>query len=102
MRYLWILLLALKSMQIHAVEIESLGNYLTNDQVSQENLCGIKECLLDAGRLVEAATDQWSVNPCDDFREFSMGNFIRLKKYYYLSYRQISKQFSRNIDSYPF
>lgn len=56
-----------------------LGDYLSPDEIPQDSLCGSKECLLDANRIVDAATQQWSVKPCDDFREFSMGNFIKLR-----------------------
>lgn len=65
-------------MTVTAVDIEWLGDYFTDDQISNTSLCGSKSCLLDAGRLLEAAAQQ-SVQPCDDFREFSMGNFIKYR-----------------------
>lgn len=74
-----LLIFALSSVSVVGVDVQYLGDYLSPDEISQDNLCGTKECLLDANRLVDAATRQWSVKPCEDFREFSMGNFIKLK-----------------------
>jgi hypothetical protein len=59
-----------------AVDIDSILNYLSKEQIQNEELCGSEECLLDAGRLVEAAS-LTPISPCEGFREFSMGNFIR-------------------------
>lgn len=75
----WLFLPTLKFLQINAMEIVSLGDYLSVDEVSDLNFCGTKECLLDSGRLLETATRQWSVNPCDDFKEFSMGDFVKYR-----------------------
>lgn len=57
-------------------ELKLLGNYTINEL---SEVCETKLCLLDANRLLDAATNLWTVNPCSDFKEFSMGNFIRYK-----------------------
>lgn len=61
---------------VYANALKYLGNY-TIDEVLE--VCETKLCLLDADRLLSAATDKLTVNPCTDFKEFSMGNFIRYK-----------------------
>ena len=58
-------------------ELKSLGNYTINSDISE--VCETKLCLLDANRLLDASTDLWTINPCSDFKEFSVGNFIRYK-----------------------
>lgn len=42
-------------------------------------ICESKLCLLDANRLLNAGTTNTTVKPCDDFKEFSMGNFINFR-----------------------
>lgn len=55
-------------------QLKLLGNFTLDDDLEY---CETKLCLLDADRLLESATDQWTISPCSDFKEFSMGNFIR-------------------------
>lgn len=57
-----------------------LGNYLTFDQYNKLELgCDTTICLRDAQRLRLAATQNKTIEPCDDFKEFSMGQFIKLR-----------------------
>lgn len=77
--YLWFLILIANLMQHQSIDLEFFGNYLNDDQNWRDELCVTKECLLDAGRLAEGATRQWSSHPCVDFLEFSMGNFIKFR-----------------------
>lgn len=74
----WLLLRTMKLL-VDATDTSSFGNFLTEDQASNLELCSSKFCLLDAGRLLEAATSDRQVNPCEDFKEFSMGNFIKYR-----------------------
>lgn len=41
--------------------------------------CTNRECLLDSKRLLEASTVDGVVKPCDDFRKYAMGNFIKYR-----------------------
>jgi hypothetical protein len=67
------------SVPVIGVDVQYLGEYILPNEIVDESLCVTKECVLDANRLLDAATRLWSVKPCDDFREFSMGNFIKLR-----------------------
>lgn len=61
-------------------ENQYLGNYVTLDQYNDLEVgCQTKLCLSDAQRLLLAATQNETILPCDDFKEFSMGEFIRLR-----------------------
>lgn len=55
---------------------KSFGNKLPTED---SEFCGSKICLLDGSRLLDSATDNKSVTPCDDFKEFSMGKFIKYR-----------------------
>lgn len=56
-----------------------LGHHLTFDEYNHLELaCDTKVCLSDAKRLLLAATQNKSIEPCADFKEFSMGRFIKL------------------------
>ncbi|KAL7023980.1 hypothetical protein ACKWTF_012861 [Chironomus riparius] len=50
----------------------SFGNKLPQDEI-----CGTKVCLQDASRLLKYITTNKSVKPCNDFKEFALGSFIR-------------------------
>lgn len=57
-------------------ENQYLGHYITREQYnSQEIACQTKICLRDSQRLLLQATQNDTVEPCDDFEEFSMGQF---------------------------
>lgn len=51
------------------------------DSVSEldRDYCESKYCLLDANILFYAATQNASVKACDDFKEFSLGTFIKYR-----------------------
>lgn len=38
-----------------------------------------KACLLDAARLIEFASDDEVLQPCDDFREFALGKLTQYR-----------------------
>jgi hypothetical protein len=44
---------------------------------TRDDICASKMCLLDAKRLINAASTDSDVQPCDDFKEFAIGNFLR-------------------------
>ena len=56
-----------------------LGHHYTFDEYNHLELaCDTKICLRDAQRLRLAATQNNTIEPCADFKEFSMGQFIKL------------------------
>jgi hypothetical protein len=44
-----------------------------------DDYCISKVCLLDAARLIEFASDDELLQPCDDFREFALGKLIQFR-----------------------
>lgn len=55
-----------------------LGNYYTMEEYRNLELaCENKYCLSDANRLLVAATQNASIEPCDDFLTFTMEEFIK-------------------------
>ncbi|CAO1378159.1 unnamed protein product [Diamesa hyperborea] len=60
-------------------ENQYLGHYLTREQYNGRKLaCDTKICLRDSQRLLLQATQNKTIEPCDDFEEFSMGQFKKL------------------------
>lgn len=55
---------------------KSYGNKLSNDS---SKYCKSKLCILDSNRLLESSTDNSSLSPCDNFKEYSMGKFIKYR-----------------------
>ena len=56
-----------------------LGNYTSFEEYNKRELaCDTTICLLDSQRLLLAATHNRTIKPCDDFREFAVGRFIKL------------------------
>ena len=61
-------------------ESQYLGNYLTFDEYNDlEIACENKFCLNDAKRLLLVATQNKTVEPCDDFKEFALGEFLKYR-----------------------
>ncbi|CAO1441045.1 unnamed protein product [Diamesa serratosioi] len=57
-----------------------LGNYLTLDEYNNLDIaCENKLCLNDAKRLLLVATQNKTIGPCDDFKEFALGEFIKYR-----------------------
>ena len=88
-----------------------IGSSLSISETNERDLCTSKYCLLDSQLLFYAATQNASVDPCVDFKEFSLGTFdkyraindrygIRSMKLEreLLKYETIRKILSKNID----
>lgn len=48
-------------------------------EIKLDDYCMSKACLLDAARLIEFASDDELLEPCDDFREFALGKLIQYR-----------------------
>lgn len=60
-------------------ESQYLGNYLTFEEYNHLEIgCDTKICLRDSQYLLLSATQNKTIEPCEDFKEFSMGRFIKL------------------------
>ena len=79
---LWKLILVLNCGVLSVIsqfENQYLGHHITFDEYNNLELaCDTKLCLRDAQRLRLAATQNKTIEPCEDFAEFSMGRFIEL------------------------
>lgn len=64
---------------ISTFEMQFLGNYLSDDQYQSLEFCSNEYCIADSDRLFYAATQNTSVEPCDDFKEFSVGSFLKYR-----------------------
>ena len=72
-------------------ENQYLGHHFTFEEYnSQELACDTPICLRDAQLLLLQATQNKTVEPCDDIVEFAMGRFIKLaalnERYSYLGF----------------
>lgn len=56
-----------------------IGSFVSKSEQARRNFCGSKQCLVDSEILFLAASQNESVNPCDDFKEFTLGNFIKYR-----------------------
>ena len=73
---LWKLILVLNIVGtvISQFENQYLGHHITFDEYNHLELgCDTKLCLRDAQRLLLAATQNKTIEPCEDFAEFAMG-----------------------------
>lgn len=66
-------------------KIPYIGSYINISDYN--NLCQSKYCLLDSNRLLMAASQNASVKPCDDFKEFSLGTTVK--------YRALNERYDR-------
>lgn len=77
------------------IELQFLGDYISKEEATNRNLCDTKYCLSDANYLGLAATQNKLIRPCDDFKEFTVGTFI---KYRSVNERDHYAGFSNDID----
>lgn len=76
-RYLVILLFF--ALAYAEFELQYLGDSLTDEEAQARVFCNTKYCIEDSQILFYAATQNNSVDPCLDFKEFSMGTLIRYR-----------------------
>lgn len=74
-----ILFLLLSANVLAEFELQSIGETLSAEEASKRNYCVNRFCVSDAELLFYAATQNASVDPCLDFKEFAMGTFIELR-----------------------
>lgn len=60
-------------------DLQFIGDSITSDSEQKRDYCNSKYCLLDANNLFYAATQNSSITACDDFKEFSLGTFIKYR-----------------------
>ena len=59
--------------------LQYIGNSISQKEAEDQALCTNKYCVQDAQLLFYAATQNASVDPCVDFKEFSVGTFIKYR-----------------------
>lgn len=59
--------------------LQFIGDSLTTDEAEGREFCTSKYCVGDTQILFYAATQNASVHPCTDFKEFSMGTLIKYR-----------------------
>lgn len=74
-----VLLVAIFSVvQVQAqFKLQYIGNQIDDDGLLKRDYCTTKQCLVDSQILFLAASQNESVTPCEDFREFALGDFIK-------------------------
>lgn len=60
-------------------DLQYIGDYVTHEDEAKRQFCDTKYCLLDADNLFNAATQNVTVQPCSDFKEFALGTFIKYR-----------------------
>ena len=80
MLLLWIIITVVNLATVNCqFESQYLGHHYTREEYDNLGLgCDTTICLRDAQRLLLAATQNKTIEPCDDFKEFSMGRFDEL------------------------
>ena len=68
-------------LSVNAAEfyLQYIGDSLNNEDAQTRDFCTTKYCIGDSQILFYAATQNISVEPCTDFKEFSMGTLIRYR-----------------------
>lgn len=82
--------------QINAAtfNLQYLGDTLSIEEANARDLCFNKYCVNDAELLFTAATQNSSVDPCTDFKEFAVGTF---SKYAALNERYQGRGFYNDV-----
>lgn len=75
-----LLVVAIKHSNGETFESQFLGNFVSEDVYKDREICSTKVCMMDNDLLIYSATHEPQVNPCEDFREFAMGEFIKYRK----------------------
>lgn len=60
-------------------DLQYIGDSLNDEAAKGRNFCNSKFCVGDSQILFYAATQNSSVDPCVDFKEFSMGTLIKYR-----------------------
>lgn len=60
-------------------DLQYIGDSLNDVEAQGRNFCTTKYCVGDSQILFYSATQNASVDPCLDFKEFSMGTFIKYR-----------------------
>lgn len=80
MRKAIIFIFALEVLSVSSqFDLQFIGNSVPLEDEQNRDFCESKYCLLDADILFYAATQNASVQPCDDFKEFALGTFIKYR-----------------------
>jgi hypothetical protein len=59
--------------------LQYLGYYVSSEEEELRDFCESDYCLSDANDLFYSATQEAGVLPCDDFKEFALGVFIKFR-----------------------
>lgn len=74
-----------------SLEIDYLGDYLTDEEYRNREICSTKVCMEDNDRLVYAATRNSSIKPCEDIKTFAAGEFLKHRvlndRYIYIGFQ---------------
>lgn len=79
MRGFFLIWLAFVSVNAAEFDLQYIGDSLDNETAQAREFCTTKYCVGDSQILFYAATQNASVDPCKDFKEFSMGTVIRYR-----------------------
>lgn len=63
----------------HLTDLQFIGDYVSEEEAKSRDFCETKYCLFDSQSLFLGATQNISIKPCEDFREFALGTFIKYK-----------------------
>lgn len=89
-----VILIAVLTSESKSFETQFFGDYLTDLEYENQNLCSTKHCMLDNDMLVYAAGQNSSIRPCDDFKTFAKGEFL---KHRVINDRYYSIGFDKNV-----
>lgn len=79
MKAFFLISLLVFSVKASEFDLQFIGESLTSKEAAVRDFCTTKYCLLDSEILFYAATQNASVDPCLDFKEFSMGTLMRYR-----------------------
>ena len=77
MKSIFLFLLLLLTIKASEFNLDYIGDSLSNEEADARDFCTRKYCVNDTEILFKATTRNASVDPCKDFKEFSMGSFIK-------------------------
>lgn len=64
---------------VFSFEVQVFGDSISIEEYNSREFCSSKYCIMDSNRLISSVTQNKSIRPCDDFKTYAMGEFLKYR-----------------------